>query len=87
MLKNLTHVITENRTIERRGKKRASPIIERTLSEKEFILYLFLSLQSLIGDDNGFWRTDTYNTQISDILTNNAHLKVQVNYLKKNRQH
>lgn len=87
MLTNQPVILHDERPLERRGKKRATPLVENQASLEEHIFSLLMRLKEHIGNSQGFWQTDTYQNQIEDILTNSAHLKTQVNYLRKNTQH
>ncbi len=85
MLKKPTIITHESRPIERRGKKRASPLIEMSLSYREEVISTLMSLQEYI--ENGIVSFGAQSEiDVEELLTNMGHAIKQKDFKRRNRQ-
>jgi hypothetical protein len=87
MLKKLPIRIDERRAIERRGLKRATPLLDASNATRESLLSQLLPLSAYVQDPTlSFWQTDDHQDTVAAILSGAGHLARQVNYKRKKQQ-
>lgn len=86
MLEKSVKIIHEERPIERRGKKRASPLIEMSLSYQEEVISNLMSLQEFGGENPNFGIDDTVEAGMLALITKLGSLRRQIHFKRQSKQ-
>ncbi len=86
MLNRPIKIIHEERPIERRGKKRASPLIEMSLSYQEEVVANLMELQQFGGENPNFSGEFNIEFAMLILVTSLGSLRRQTNFKRQNKQ-
>lgn len=85
MLNKPTIIIHEERAIERRGKKRASPLLEMSLSYNEEVIANLLKINAFTDGNESLYEAEASDNTL-ELVTQLGHLARQSAFKRKHRQ-
>lgn len=87
MLNHPYRRLLEDRPIERRGNRRARPLVEMEASHREAVLSSLVTLSSYaVSPEEGFWQSDAVADDIEEMLISSLHLLRQIRFRFQSQQ-